>query len=230
MRSITSEGPEAKRPPHCALAGFCVSFGLMVLGLATIGATFNDMIRRMKGLLFIAVLVSAGFGSTLSTSLADSGPPIEGQVQNYEAFAEPLDTSDVTVLAKDGSAASLDQFKGKFIVLNFWATWCAPCRAEMPMLEELQVELGGDDFEVVTLATGRNSPAGIVKFFAEAGITTLPRHQDPKQALAREMAVLGLPITVILDREGREIARLQGDAEWNSDSAKAILSALITEQ
>ena len=114
--------------------------------------------------------------------------------------------------------------------MNFWATWCAPCRKEMPQIAELQEEFGGDDFEVLTIAAGRNSPAGILKFFEENGITNLPRHQDPKQALAREMAVIGLPITVLLDRDGKEVARLLGDAEWNSESAKAIVAAMIENE
>lgn len=95
------------------------------------------------------------------------------------------------------------------------------------MLAALQDEFGGDKFEVVTLATGRNSPVGIQKFFDEIGVTNLPRHQDPKQAIARDMGVLGLPITVLIDPDGNEIARLQGDADWNSESAKAIIGALI---
>jgi preprotein translocase subunit Sec61beta len=100
----------------------------------------------------------------------------------------------------------------------------------MPQIAELQEEFGGDDFEVLTIATGRNTPAGIVKFFEENGITNLPRHTDPKQALARTMAVIGLPITVLINREGQEVARLLGDAEWNSDSAKAIVKALIDSE
>lgn len=97
----------------------------------------------------------------------------------------------------------------------------------MPQLNALQKEFGGADFEVLTIAAGRNSPAGIMKFFEEAGIDSLPRHQDPKQALASEMGVFGLPITVLIDPEGNEIARLRGDAEWDSDSAKAIVGALL---
>lgn len=97
------------------------------------------------------------------------------------------------------------------------------------MLSALQTEFGGPDFTVLTLATGRNNPAQIARFFDEIGVTNLPRHQDPKQALARDMAVLGLPITVIIDPEGREIARLRGDADWNSDSARAILRRLLYE-
>ena len=95
------------------------------------------------------------------------------------------------------------------------------------MLSELQSEFGGDQFQVVTIATGRNSPTGIKKLLAEINVNNLPRHQDPKQALARDMAVLGLPITVLIDPDGHEIARLRGDADWNSDSAKAIIAALL---
>lgn len=94
------------------------------------------------------------------------------------------------------------------------------------MLSALQTEFGGDDFEVLTLAAGRNSPEGIQKFFDEINVKNLPRHQDPKQAVASQMGIFGLPITVILDPEGREIARLRGDAEWDSESARAIIAEL----
>lgn len=130
-------------------------------------------------------------------------------------------------LADEAGKASLEDYRGKWILLNFWATWCAPCRHEMPMLSELQAEFGGDDFEVLTIATGRNSPKAIKKFFAQIEVDNLPRHQDPKQALASQMAIFGLPITVLLNPEGQEIARLRGDADWSSDSAKAIIAALI---
>lgn len=97
------------------------------------------------------------------------------------------------------------------------------------MLSELQDELGGDSFEVVTLATGRNQPPAMKKFFEEIGVENLPLHRDPKSKIARETGVFGLPITLILNPDGQEIARLQGDADWNSDSAKAIFRALIGE-
>ena len=96
----------------------------------------------------------------------------------------------------------------------------------MPTLQALDAAMG-DDFSVVTVATGRNSVEGIDKFFAEAGITTLPKLRDPKSELARNMGVLGLPLTVILNPEGQEVARMIGDADWNSADAKAMLTALI---
>ncbi len=152
----------------------------------------------------------------------------DGDMKKLVVHATPEATSDAAFdLEDDGGKATLADYSGKYVLVNFWATWCAPCRKEMPQLDALQKEFGGDDFEVLTIATGRNSPEGIVRFFTEAGVTSLPRHQDPKQALASQMGVFGLPITVIMDPQGREIARLRGDADWNSDSAKAIIKALI---
>jgi len=127
----------------------------------------------------------------------------------------------------DGNVLDITAFKGKVVLLNFWATWCAPCRKEMPQLDALQQELGGDDFAVVTVATGRNPVPMVKAFFAKAGVKELPILRDPKQAFARRMAVLGLPMTMILDREGREIARMRGEAEWDAPEAKKILKAVI---
>ncbi|MGC9368642.1 MAG: TlpA family protein disulfide reductase [Paracoccaceae bacterium] len=152
----------------------------------------------------------------------------DGDMKKLSFHADAKPVPEAELLDAEGGAQSLEQYRGKVVVLNFWATWCAPCRKEMPSLDRLQAELGGDDFAVVTVATGRNSVTAIRKFFEETGVESLPVLRDPQQALAREMAVLGLPITVILDREGNEIARLRGDAEWDSDSAKAIVQALVT--
>jgi hypothetical protein len=100
----------------------------------------------------------------------------------------------------------------------------------MPNLSTLQSTLGGDDFTVITIATGPNPPAKITAFFNDIGIDNLPAHRDPRQALAREMRVLGLPATILLDRHGQEIARLLGDANWHSDSALAIIQSLIASE
>ncbi|CAN0589718.1 unnamed protein product, partial [Ectocarpus sp. 12 AP-2014] len=142
-------------------------------------------------------------------------------------FVEPVAVSNEAFTHADGGEHTLEQFKGKHIVLNFWATWCAPCRKEMPMLSELQTEFGGNTFEIVTIATGRNELAGIRRFFDEIAVDNLPIYLDPRQKLAREMGVLGLPVTLVIDPDGNEIGRMIGDAEWNSESAKAIIKSLI---
>jgi thiol-disulfide isomerase/thioredoxin len=115
------------------------------------------------------------------------------------------------------------------VVLNFWATWCAPCRKEMPALDALQAALGDRGLEVVAIATGRNAPAAITRFFDETGVANLHPYTDPGMELARDMAVFGLPVTVILDREGREIARLTGEADWNGPAARAVLEGLLDD-
>lgn len=97
------------------------------------------------------------------------------------------------------------------------------------MLSELQTEFGGPEFDVVTIAAGRNPPPAMETFFDEIGVDNLPLHRDPKSGLAREMGVLGLPITVILNPEGNEVARMRGDANWASDNAKAILRTILEQ-
>jgi thiol-disulfide isomerase/thioredoxin len=182
--------------------------------------------------LFLALVYTA-LALGANTAMADTST-LEalrsGDMKKLTFHAEPKPASSSAFALADGAGEGrLSDYTGKYVLLNFWATWCAPCRKEMPMLAALQTEFGGDRFEVVTLATGRNSPTGIQKFFDEIGVSNLPRHQDPKQAVARDMAVLGLPITVILNPEGQEIARLRGDADWNSDSARAIIAALLAQ-
>ncbi|MEB8388600.1 TlpA disulfide reductase family protein [Rhodobacteraceae bacterium KMM 6894] len=151
---------------------------------------------------------------------------LEGDMQKLRFHSAPKAVGTAPFITESGDM-TLAEYRGKYMLLNFWATWCAPCRKEMPMLAALQDEFGGEDFQVVTLATGRNPPPAIKGFFDEIGVTNLPMHRDPKQALARQMGVLGLPITVLITPEGQEIARMQGDAHWTSDSARAMIRALI---
>ena len=167
-------------------------------------------------------------GTSAVADLAAAADLREGDMKKLIFHEEPKDTSTAAfTLADSAGEASLEDYRGKYVLLNFWATWCAPCRKEMPQLSELQTEFGGDTFEVLTLATGRNSPTGIKKFFDEIGVDNLPRHQDPKQKVASEMGIFGLPITVLIDPEGREVARLRGDADWASDNAKAIIATVL---
>lgn len=150
----------------------------------------------------------------------------EGTLKKLIFVSEPVAASDGVFVDFDGNEHRLSDWRGKYVLVNFWATWCAPCRAEMPALDALQGEFGGDMFEVVTIAIRSQKP-GMERFFEQTEVTNLPLFLDEAQNLSRDMGVLGLPITVLLDPEGQEIARVRGDAEWYSDSARAIVSALI---
>lgn len=182
----------------------------------------------MKAILSTVLYMALALGA--NAAIADTSALAamrEGDMKKLNIHSMPQPVPETPFTHQNGENVTLSDFSGKIVVVNFWATWCAPCREEMPMLSELQAELGGEDFEVVTIATGRNAQPAMEKFFDEISVDNLPLHRDQNQQLAREMGVFGLPVTVILDREGREIARLQGDAHWNSDSAKQILQALI---
>jgi len=192
----------------------------------------------MKKPLILTAAAIIGLAGGLYFALGQGGSPAVAE-RDFTAFAEMREGdmlklqfgadrgSDVVFTSEDGGDITLSEYAGKHVVLNFWATWCAPCRHEMPHLSELQAELGGDNFEVVTVATGVNQRPAMERFLAEIGVDNLPKHTDGNSALARDMGVIGLPVTLILDPEGQEIARLIGDADWASDNAKDILTALI---
>ena len=151
----------------------------------------------------------------------------EGLMRKLNFHSVPEPRSEVSFTDPDGGVHTLADYEGKIVVLNFWATWCAPCRKEMPSLDNLQTQLGGDDFAVVTIATSRNPMPAITRFFEEEGVTNLPILLDPQGTMAADFGAFGLPVTVILNREGQEIARLTGDAEWDTESAISILTRLI---
>jgi thiol-disulfide isomerase/thioredoxin len=159
---------------------------------------------------------------------ADVKALLDGDMKKLTLLEAPEAVPEAVLLDAEDGAHSLADYKGKWVVLNFWATWCAPCRHEMPSLDRLQAAM--PELAVVPVATGRNAVEGIERLFDEVGVKTLPILRDPQSEFARAMHVMGLPVTVIINPEGQEVARLIGDAEWDSDSAKAVLGALVAGQ
>lgn len=179
------------------------------------------MMRVMRLAALYTALALGANGAAVAGSLDGL---LTGDMKKLAVHAEPVDLPVAELIDMSEAPQSLEQFKGKWVVLNFWATWCAPCRHEMPALDRLQAAL--PDIAVVPVATGRNAPEQITKFFTEAEVKNLTVLRDPKMQLARAMGVAGLPVTVILNPEGQEIARLIGDAEWDSAEAQAVMTAL----
>lgn len=177
----------------------------------------------MRKLLLAAVYTGFAFGANAGTL----DGLLNGDMKKLAVHAQAVDLPDAVLLDMTDGPHGLDEFKGKWVVLNFWATWCAPCRLEMPSLDRLQAAVPA--IAVVPLAAGRNAPEQITKFFEEAEVKNLTVLRDPKMELARAMGVVGLPVTVILNPDGQEVARLIGDAEWDSPEAVAVLQALSAE-
>ncbi|MEE9453708.1 MAG: TlpA disulfide reductase family protein [Paracoccaceae bacterium] len=150
-----------------------------------------------------------------------------GDMRKMKIHAAPVALPDTPFQDIDGNEIRFTDSHGKFLVVNFWATWCAPCREEMPSLAALRTAYADGVFDVITIATGRNRIEGIEKFYAEVGITDLPILLDPKGKIAREMGVLGLPVTLIVDPEGYEIGRLTGGADWFGQDALTFLKAVL---
>ncbi|WP_343080784.1 TlpA disulfide reductase family protein [Ostreiculturibacter nitratireducens] len=179
-----------------------------------------------------SIILYTALATCANTALADPAA-LEalkaGDMKKLVVSAEPAEVADTVFYDIEDAEFRLSDWRGKVVLVNFWATWCAPCREEMPSLDRLQAEFGGEDFAVITIATGRNPIPAMKRFFEETGVENLPLYRDPRQALARETAVMGLPVSILLDRQGREVARLMGDAQWDTPEAKAVIEALISE-
>jgi thiol-disulfide isomerase/thioredoxin len=180
--------------------------------------------------LYAAVLFAATPALALSPEAADRlQAEAAGDMTRIVFHDAPKPVFDGVFEGPDGAETGFDAWPGKVVLVNFWATWCPPCLKEMPAIDRLSAEMEGDAFEVVVISTDRGSRDKPARWLDENGIETLELYHDPRMAAARSAGLLGQPTTLILDRAGREIARYQGEAEWDSAEAKALIEAVIAE-
>ncbi len=137
--------------------------------------------------------------------------------------------ADVPFEDGDGRALKLSGFRGKVVLLNVWATWCPPCRAEMPMLDRLQAKLGGPDFEVVALSIDSAGVGAVRAFYQRNGIRHLRVYVDPRESAGSALGSAVVPTTLLIDRQGREAFRKLGPAEWDGAGSMARIRAVIGE-
>jgi thiol-disulfide isomerase/thioredoxin len=137
--------------------------------------------------------------------------------------------ADAAFQDAEGKPLKLSDWKGRVALVNLWATWCAPCRKEMPDLAKLQKQLGSEDFEVVAISVDRKGAEASAAFLKETGADSLRLYVEPTTAILNDIQALGLPATVLIDRQGREIGRLLGPADWASPEAIALVKAALAE-
>ncbi len=151
-----------------------------------------------------------------------------GSIAHLVTFAQPKDIADIPFMDRDKKALKLSDFKGKVVVLNVWATWCAPCRFEMPTLAHLQTLYAGKALKVLPLSVDREQDFADVKSFIDVQ-QPLEVYADQNFQAPSKYGISGMPATLILDKQGRAVARLDGEATWDTPEVKALLDKLLSE-
>ena len=192
----------------------------------------------------VAVVVAIGVGAYTNApgtgnaaTVSDEGlpervaPMIIGDVAAFRLLDEPVDLSELTFNDRNGEPKSLSAWKGRTVLVNLWATWCAPCREEMPELEELNDKLGGGRFEVVPISIDAGEAVKPLDFYRDTGLETLPFYHDGSMAtfafLKKAGLAFGMPTTVLIDRDGFARGVLNGPARWASSDAVALVEEAI---
>ncbi len=156
-----------------------------------------------------------------------TNPLSQGQMAAFVFRKEPETLPEVKFQDATGKERSLADWRGKVVLLNLWATWCLPCRKEMPSLDRLQKDMGSERFEVVAISVDRKGLEASRKFLEETQTQRLALYADPSARLSSDLRAIGLPATLLLDDQGREIGRLLGPAEWDSEDAKRLIRSIV---
>ena len=166
------------------------------------------MNKRAAIAFIVVALAAAALGVYLGAWQSQSKLP-------FARATKPKPVPELRFNDADGRAHTLADFRGKLVLLNIWATWCEPCREEMPALDRLQAKLGGERFQVVALSVDQEGLAIARRFYAETGIKALPLYIDPTAKAAFTVDAAGLPASLLIDRQGREIGRRLGAVNWD---------------
>jgi thiol-disulfide isomerase/thioredoxin len=180
--------------------------------------------------IIIAALCAAGLAfwaifAPNSSSDAPAASTAEPRLEKFTPANPPKPAPTGRVIAADGTEKTLAEWRGKYVLINFWATWCAPCVSEMPSLLRLQKAMGGDKFTVLAVSEDLKGWPVIGPFLERLSLKDLPAVHDPQGATARDFGVSGLPATILIDPTGLVLGRVVGPAEWDGEAAKATLRA-----
>lgn len=185
------------------------------------------MIGVMKKIHFLILFLF--LSSSIAVAKKKIDLPTSGELADFKIFDETFKVPDIPFQNSEGKEVTLQSFKGKVLVLNFWATWCPPCVREMPSLDKLQEELGGDNFEVVTLTFDRLGVKRINKFFEKFNLKNIMPYVDQQDQVAKAFDTFALPSTFLIDAEGNVLGKLSGPADWASEDALALIKPLLED-
>jgi len=183
------------------------------------------MASGMKRFLTVLAAVCVMAGSAMAADL-----PRTGEMQKFTLSGERKPVALAEFLDPKDQPVTLEAFRGKVVLINLWATWCAPCREEMPALDRLQVQRGGKDFAVVAIAQDRGGRGKVEQFLGQIGARHLASYLDTTMKSGRAWGAFGLPTSILIDRQGREIGRFVGSAEWDQADALKLVDAAIAEK
>jgi thiol-disulfide isomerase/thioredoxin len=187
------------------------------------------MASKLKAGIYGLLLFLVSAGMDLPAAVADEAETLAvGAMANFTVLKTPKPAPSVRFIDADGRELKLEDFRGKVVLLDFWATWCAPCRREMPEFDKLQAEFGGDSFQVIALASERKGLPAVRKFYDELEIKHLAIYVDKTMKAQRAFLAYGLPTTVLIDPSGNELGRMVGPAEWHGDDGRKLISHYIS--
>ena len=151
----------------------------------------------------------------------------KSEVNKFLFYENPQPIDNLAVSDINDNETDILNEDFNLLLINFWATWCSPCTKEMPSLNELQSKFEKNQLKIVTIATGRNNPNKIVNFFEEYNLSNLENYRDPKGKLALDLGVIGLPFSIIISRDKKDIARLIGPIDWSKKEVEDLFLELI---
>jgi thiol-disulfide isomerase/thioredoxin len=222
---MTNDMPETPAPRPTATRRIRIAIGAVLIG-AAIG---------FAGVYGLGGLKRGSGGDSACAGAVELarkiGPLAHGEVAALTMATSPLKLPDLAFEDADGKPRKLSDWRGKTVLVNLWATWCVPCRKEMPALDSLQTKLGGKDFEVVAINIDTRDPEKPKNFLKEANLTRLGYFSDQKAKVFQDLKAvgraLGMPTSVLVDAQGCEIATIAGPAEWASDDAVKLIKAAM---
>jgi len=177
--------------------------------------------KVVRSLILLTVLCLPVFSDGGAIASGDRNVP------QFSPTVPPSPAPDIAVTTRAGERLRLADLRGRPVLLNIWATWCAPCVAEMPALENLAAERAGTPLAIMAVSVDRRGESAVAPFLAQHGLEKLPIYLDPKGDVAHAFGIDAIPATILIDREGREVGRLLGAVQWDGGAARELIDRLL---